>query len=106
MVGPSCKGVVDLEAPVSHNLNVIAKVLDRRVEDLVIIILDRPRHEKLIGEIRNAQPLPCRIGPLKVGIRPLRVLAHQLHVAVARFGHLLQPLLKRQILEHRPQHHR
>jgi fructose-1,6-bisphosphatase II / sedoheptulose-1,7-bisphosphatase len=54
VVGPSCKGVVDLEAPVSHNLNVIAKVLNRRVEDLVIIILDRPRHEKLIAEIRKA----------------------------------------------------
>src|SRR6516225_1621150 len=54
VVGPSCKGMVDLEAPVSHNLNVIAKVLDRRVEDLVIIILDRPRHEKLICEIRKA----------------------------------------------------
>jgi fructose-1,6-bisphosphatase II len=54
VVGPSCRGVVDLEAPVAHNLNVIAKVLGRRVEDLVIIILDRPRHEKLIGEIRKA----------------------------------------------------
>jgi fructose-1,6-bisphosphatase class II len=54
VVGPSCKGMVDLEAPVSHNLAVIAKVLGRRVEDLVIIILDRPRHEKLINEIRKA----------------------------------------------------
>lgn len=54
VVGPSCKGVVDLEAPVSHNLHVIARVLDRKVEDLVIIILDRPRHEKLINEIRKA----------------------------------------------------
>src|SRR5208283_911382 len=54
VVGPSCKGLVDLEAPVSHNLAVIAKVLGRRVEDLVIIILDRPRHEKLINEIRKA----------------------------------------------------
>jgi len=54
VVGPSCKGVVDLEAPVAHNLHVIAKVLDRDVEDLVIIILDRPRHEKLINEIRKA----------------------------------------------------
>ncbi len=54
VVGPSCRGVVDLEAPVAHNLNVIAKVLDRRVEDLVVIILDRPRHEKLINEIRKA----------------------------------------------------
>ena len=54
MVGPSCRGMVDLEAPVSHNLKVIAKVLDRRVEDLVIIILDRPRHEELIADIRRA----------------------------------------------------
>jgi len=54
VVGPSCKGVVDLEAPVSHNLHVIAKVLNRDVADLVIIILDRPRHEKLINEIRKA----------------------------------------------------
>jgi fructose-1,6-bisphosphatase class II len=54
VVGPSCRGVVDLEAPVAHNLNVIAKVLGRRVEDLVIIILDRPRHENLIAEIRKA----------------------------------------------------
>lgn len=54
VVGPSCRGVVDLEAPVGHNLKVIAKVLDRRVEDLVIIILERPRHEKLIADIRKA----------------------------------------------------
>jgi fructose-1,6-bisphosphatase II / sedoheptulose-1,7-bisphosphatase len=54
VVGPSCKGLIDLEAPVSHNLAVVAKTLGRQVEDLVIIILDRPRHEKLIGEIRKA----------------------------------------------------
>src|SRR5271166_3755283 len=54
VVGPAAKGAVELEAPVAHNLNVIAKVLGRRVEDLVIIILDRPRHEKLIAEIRKA----------------------------------------------------
>jgi len=54
VVGPSCKGVIDLDASVSHNLKVIAKVLGRRVEDLVIIILDRPRHEKLINEVRAA----------------------------------------------------
>src|SRR5260370_27769458 len=54
VVGPSCKGVVDLDAPVGHNLKVIAKVLGRKVEDLVIIILERPRHEKLIEDIRKA----------------------------------------------------
>lgn len=52
IVGPSCKGLVELDAPVAHNLKIIAKCLDRRVEDLVIIVMDRPRHEKLISEIR------------------------------------------------------
>jgi fructose-1,6-bisphosphatase II / sedoheptulose-1,7-bisphosphatase len=54
VVGPSCKGLIEIDAPVAHNLAVIAKVLGRRVEDLVIIILDRPRHEKLINDIRKA----------------------------------------------------
>lgn len=54
VVGPSCKGCVDLDAPVDHNLKQIAKALSRDVEDLVIIVLDRPRHEKLISDIRKA----------------------------------------------------
>jgi fructose-1,6-bisphosphatase class II len=54
VVGPSCKGLIELDAPVAHNLAVIARVLGRSVEDLVIIILDRPRHEKLINDIRKA----------------------------------------------------
>src|ERR1700693_5184934 len=52
VVGPSCKGAVELDAPVSHNLKSIAKRLDRDVEDLVVIVLDRPRHETLISQIR------------------------------------------------------
>ena len=54
IVGPSCKGAVDLDAPVGDNLKGIAKRLDRDVEDLVVIVLDRPRHEKLISDIRTA----------------------------------------------------
>src|SRR5437899_12362479 len=54
VVGPSCKGAVDLDAPVADNLKAIAKRLDRDVEDLVVIVLDRPRHEKIIEEIRTA----------------------------------------------------
>src|SRR5437762_9804696 len=54
VVGPSCKGAVDLDAPVSDNLKSIAKRLDRDVEDLVVIVLDRPRHEKLVEDIRKA----------------------------------------------------
>src|SRR5690242_10592863 len=52
VVGPSCKGAVDLDAPVADNLKSIAKRLERDVEDLVVIVLDRPRHEKLIDDIR------------------------------------------------------
>ena len=53
IVGPSCKGAVELDAPVGHNLRAIAKRLDRDVEDLVVIVLDRPRHEQLIHDIRK-----------------------------------------------------
>jgi fructose-1,6-bisphosphatase class II len=54
VVGPSCKDAVEMDAPVADNLKNIARRLDRDVEDLVIIVLDRPRHEKLISEIRAA----------------------------------------------------
>jgi len=52
VVGPSSKDHVSLDAPVHENLKAIAACLDRRVEDLVVIVLDRERHEKLIGDIR------------------------------------------------------
>src|SRR5947209_6514894 len=52
VVGPACKDGIDLDAPVKYNLKMIAKSLDRDVKDLVVIVLDRPRHEKLIAEIR------------------------------------------------------
>jgi fructose-1,6-bisphosphatase class II len=52
IVGPNSKDVVSLEAPVADNLRAIAKSLERDVEDLVVIVLDRPRHEALIHEIR------------------------------------------------------
>lgn len=53
VVGPSCKGAVELDAPVADNLKSVAKRLDRDVEDLVVMVLDRPRHEKMIEEIRR-----------------------------------------------------
>jgi fructose-1,6-bisphosphatase class II len=52
VVGPSCKGCVDLDAPVADNLRAIAKRLDRDVEHLVVIVLERDRHQTLIDEIR------------------------------------------------------
>ena len=52
VVGPSSKDSVSLDAPVHENLKAIARCLGRDVEDLVVIVLDRPRHEKLIADIR------------------------------------------------------
>ena len=54
VVGPAAKGAVDLEAPVKHNLKAIARRLQRGIDDLVVVVLDRPRHEKLIADIREA----------------------------------------------------
>ncbi len=54
VVGPSCRGAVDIEAPVKYNLKAIAKSLDRDIEDLTVIVLDRPRHEHLVSEVREA----------------------------------------------------
>jgi len=54
IVGPSCKGAVHLDAPVSDNLKNIAKRLNRDVEDLVVMVLERERHARLIADIRAA----------------------------------------------------
>jgi fructose-1,6-bisphosphatase class II len=54
IVGPSCKGAVELDAPVKDNLKGIASRLERDIEDLVVMVLDRPRHEKLVNDIRAA----------------------------------------------------
>src|SRR5918998_253725 len=52
VVGPSSKHLVDLDAPVRDNLRAIARSLGRQVDELTIVVLDRPRHEKLIADIR------------------------------------------------------
>ncbi len=52
VVGPRAKHAVSLDRPVKQNLKSIAKALDRKVQDLVIMVLERPRHEKIIEEIR------------------------------------------------------
>ena len=52
VVGPSCRGSVDIDAPVADNLKNIARRLGRDVEDLTVMCLDRPRHSKLIADVR------------------------------------------------------
>src|SRR5207245_2654756 len=54
IAGPAAQGALDINAPVWDNLKAIASRLDRQVKDLVVIVLDRPRHENLIDEIRKA----------------------------------------------------
>jgi fructose-1,6-bisphosphatase II len=54
VVEPAARGAVELDAPVRENLRAIARRLDRDIEDLVVVVLDRPRHQKLIAEIRES----------------------------------------------------
>jgi fructose-1,6-bisphosphatase class II len=54
VVEPAAKGAVDLDAPAKDNLRAIARRMERDVEDLVVVVLDRPRHAKLIADIREA----------------------------------------------------
>ncbi|WP_290919994.1 class II fructose-bisphosphatase [Halodesulfovibrio sp.] len=54
VVPPAAKDVVDIDAPVKENLNNIAKALGKDVDDLVVFVLDKPRHEQLITKIREA----------------------------------------------------
>ncbi len=70
IVGPLCRGAVDLDAPPEHNLKAIAKRLDRKVKDLVVTVLERPRHEKLIQDIRKtgARIRLIQDGDLSAGI--------------------------------------
>ena len=54
VVGRPARGKVDLDRPVAENLKIIADSLQREVHDLTVVILDRPRHEKLINDVRAA----------------------------------------------------
>jgi fructose-1,6-bisphosphatase II len=51
-VGREAKGAIDINAPANDNLVRIARFMDRNVEDLTVVVLDRPRHEQLIEDIR------------------------------------------------------
>lgn len=57
-VGPAAVAAglppIDIDAPLRHNLDLIAKALGKRVQDLVAVVLDRPRHDTIICELREA----------------------------------------------------
>lgn len=52
-VGPSARGVIDLDASPTENLQKIAKAKKVLVEELTVVILERPRHTELIKEVRS-----------------------------------------------------
>lgn len=53
-VGPEAVGKIDIEAPLIDNLKAVAKARNKDIEDVVVSILNRERHEKMIHEIREA----------------------------------------------------
>lgn len=53
-VGPEAAGKIDIEAPVAHNIQVVAKAKGISNSDVTVVVLDRPRHEELIRDIREA----------------------------------------------------
>ncbi len=53
-VGPDCVGVIDIAASPTENLHAIADAKGESVRDLTVVILDRDRHNELIGEVREA----------------------------------------------------
>ena len=87
VVGPSCHGAVDLDAPVRDNLKNIARRLGRDIDDLVVVVLERPRHEKLISEIRKAGARIKLIGDgdLSAGIAAA-VIGTGVHVVMGSGG--------------------
>jgi fructose-1,6-bisphosphatase II len=54
VVGPAARGAIDIKKSPTHNLHAIAEAKRCRVDDLTIVILDRPRHEELIAEVRRS----------------------------------------------------
>jgi fructose-1,6-bisphosphatase II len=51
-VGPEASGLVDLDAPVADNLAAVARARGKHLHDLVVVIIDRPRHDDLVREVR------------------------------------------------------
>ncbi|GAB2946362.1 class II fructose-bisphosphatase [Nonomuraea fastidiosa] len=54
VTGPEAADVVDIEAPVAENINAVARAKHCSPSDVTVVVLDRPRHERLVKEIREA----------------------------------------------------
>jgi len=52
VTGPTAAGQVDIEAPVAHNISAVARAKRCHPQDVTVVILDRPRHQQLIADVR------------------------------------------------------
>ncbi|MFZ2488545.1 MAG: class II fructose-bisphosphatase [Anaerolineae bacterium] len=52
-VGPEAREVIDINQSVAYNLHAVAHAVGKAVDDLTVMILDRPRHEKIIADVRK-----------------------------------------------------
>ncbi len=57
-VGPEARDAIDIEAPIEDNLRAVARAKGKDLDDMTVVILDRPRHEQIIAEVRR---MGCRI---------------------------------------------
>lgn len=53
VVGPRAKGCINLDSPLSENIKNVAKALEKKVEDITVVMLDRDRHKFLMDEVRK-----------------------------------------------------
>ncbi len=51
--GPAARGLINIDKSATENINVVAQALDKKVSDLTVVILNRPRHTDLIAEVRK-----------------------------------------------------
>jgi fructose-1,6-bisphosphatase II len=52
-VGEAARGAIDIDAPVAENIRNVARALKKQLEDVTVVVLDRPRHKELIRQIRE-----------------------------------------------------
>lgn len=53
IVGPEAKGLIDLSKPLIENIEIVAKAKNKKITDLMIVVLDKPRHKKIIQDLQE-----------------------------------------------------
>ena len=53
IVGPEAKGLIDLSKPLIENIEIVAKAKNKKITDLMIVVLDKPRHKKIIKDLQE-----------------------------------------------------